>query len=101
MRFAVTTTDCYNFSVFTLFDAMRYQMSENRNRPRGYDLFYQEIPATDYFGDFETEIQDYVDTEQQPSLSESQVSQLAEDSLGNPRTDQMPEDYDDDRGLAA
>ncbi len=75
-------------------------MSEER--PRAYDLFYQEIPSTDYFSDFETDIADYTDTEQQPSLSESQVSQLAEDNLRSldPSSSlELPDDYGEVSGF--
>lgn len=71
------------------------------DRLRDYELFYQEIPSTDYFSEFETDIEDYVDTEQQPSLSESQVSQLAEDNLNSssdPSPLELPDDYGDYSG---
>ncbi len=54
-------------------------MSEDRSQE--YDLFFQEIPSADYFSEFETDIEDCTEIEVQPSLSESQVSQLTEDTL--------------------
>ncbi len=47
-----------------------------------YELFYEEIPHTDYFGDIEIQDEAENPTPDKPrGLSEDQVTELARDSL--------------------